>query len=1479
MIRRPLWLAPFFVVVACSPAAVPSAGAGARAPRFAAATDGPPPRARPADFTALAPRREPANAKARPAPGTRDPAVRRDDHGTPTFRWGSAPSGATASVRGTGADLSGRTAIVEQARAHLAASAPLYGLAASDLDQAEVMDVHDTGKGAIVVRFTRHVDGIEVFRGTTSIAMDRTGALVAQSGALAPASARPEGARFALDAAEAIGRALTDLTGDSYAAGDLVSAAPDQAGYVRFGLHPATAGTRGVRFWREARARRVWFPLPGGLEPAWYLEVGLERADERRALDYGYVISARDGALLFRHDQVRDAFTYRVFADPSGWPYDGPQGFAGTPHPTGVPDGFSPPFLPPNDVTLDNAGFGVPASDAWLAPGAVVTTGNNADAYIDANDTNVFDGGDVRPGVSAAGQFLYDFDHTTLTTGATNRRAAAVNLFYVNNFLHDWYYAAGFDEAHGNAQQSNYGRPGGGAEGDRIIAEGQDGSGLDPPNTDNANMSTPADGSSPRMQMYVWTAQTERSVTGNTPASIVQTVAAGMAQFGPQSFDLTGDVVVAQDAANSTGPLTTDACTTLTNASSVAGKIAFVDRGTCTFVVKIRNAQASGAIGVLIRTDDRAAGDMAGTDATLTIPSALVDRDFGTAVLNAVQAGGANVTLRRSAGQMRDGDLDTTIMAHEWAHYLTHRLIGNSSGLDTNQSNGLGEGWSDFHALLLVVRAEDADVPANAGWNGTYAEAAYSSGGKYRAGGNNDSFYWGIRRVPYSTDMTKNPLTFRHIAENEPIPTTAPGNVTIPVQFGEDGVGNSEVHATGEVWTTMLWECYAALLRDVPGRLTFAEAQDRMKRYMVTSYMLMPMSPTLLEARDAVLAAAWANDPTDFELLFDAFARRGAGIGAVGPNRYRSDNTPVVESYLTGPELAVGPALVAESATSNCSDGDGVLDDEETADVTVGLENVGSTTLAAATVTISSPDPRLTFPAGTTVPISATDPRGAASTAQVQFQVHLTGAYTAEIVPIDLAFPAGYLRDDAPRRLWLRVNYDDQAAVSSTDRFESATLAWATESIGTPDAFALQAVDAGQHEAAGPDVGVAAELRFTSPLLQVGTDPLVVTWRHRHAFETFDATLSTGTTVTVHGDGGIVELSQDGGTNWVDVGALALNSGISIYQGSLAYPTELGASQNPLRNKTSAVVDRNPSWPDFDLVTLDLGTTYSGKSVLFRFRIGTDEAGGGDPWEIDDFSASGITGTPFPGLVRDQNVCGSGGPVASAGADQRVLQGSAVTLDASASAAEDPAAVLTFLWSQVDDGSPLVTLGSTTSAVATFTAPDVTADTPLTFQVEVSAGGAPSTATTVVTVVPGNRRPVAVIAGGSSQVANEGAVVPLDGTGSTDQDAGTTLTYHWVRVSGPTITIAGANTATASFTAPQVSADTPLVVRLDVSDGTLTGSTTVTFTIKDLGNNSSGSGSSSGGGCGCGTASAAGPLAFAWLAALLRRRRLTPGAG
>jgi uncharacterized repeat protein (TIGR01451 family) len=114
----------------------------------------------------------------------------------------------------------------------------------------------------------------------------------------------------------------------------------------------------------------------------------------------------------------------------------------------------------------------------------------------------------------------------------------------------------------------------------------------------------------------------------NTPAAIAGPYAAGAASFGPPvspSFTAHA-VVLAQDPADASGPLTTDGCSALTNAAAVAGNIALIDRGTCGFTVKTKNAQNAGAVGVIIvnNAPGSTPPGLGGADATITIPAVSV---------------------------------------------------------------------------------------------------------------------------------------------------------------------------------------------------------------------------------------------------------------------------------------------------------------------------------------------------------------------------------------------------------------------------------------------------------------------------------------------------------------------------------------------------------------------------------------------------------------------------------------------------------------------------------------------------------------------------------------------------------------------------------------------------------------------------------------------------------------------------------------
>jgi hypothetical protein len=128
----------------------------------------------------------------------------------------------------------------------------------------------------------------------------------------------------------------------------------------------------------------------------------------------------------------------------------------------------------------------------------------------------------------------------------------------------------------------------------------------------------------------------------------------GTASFGPPipAAGITNTVVVAQDGVGAS----TDACESLTNALAVSGKIALVDRGICTFVVKVKNAQDAGAIAVLVADNvaDNPPAGLGGVDPAITISSVRVLLATG----NAIKAAAGPVTVTIGVNQARRAGTD-----------------------------------------------------------------------------------------------------------------------------------------------------------------------------------------------------------------------------------------------------------------------------------------------------------------------------------------------------------------------------------------------------------------------------------------------------------------------------------------------------------------------------------------------------------------------------------------------------------------------------------------------------------------------------------------------------------------------------------------------------------------------------------------------------------------------------------------------------
>jgi MYXO-CTERM domain-containing protein len=167
-------------------------------------------------------------------------------------------------------------------------------------------------------------------------------------------------------------------------------------------------------------------------------------------------------------------------------------------------------------------------------------------------------------------------------------------------------------------------------------------------------------------------------------------------------------------------------------------------------------------------------------------------------------------------------------------------------------------------------------------------------------------------------------------------------------------------------------------------------------------------------------------------------------------------------------------------------------------------------------------------------------------------------------------------------------------------------------------------------------------------------------------------------------------------------------------------------------------------------------------------------------------------------------------PIPDAGADQTVAERTQATLHGAAP--DLSGSPVTVQW--VQTSGPTATLSDPASLTPTFTAPEVPADTQLTFRLDATGTNGTRSAVTHVLVQDVNRAPVAAISG--NDTVQTGGSVSLSGSGSSDPD-GDALTYQWSQTGGPAGHFTGATTsATATFVAPSTAGT--VTIGLTVTD-------------------------------------------------------------
>lgn len=409
----------------------------------------------------------------------------------------------------------------------------------------------------------------------------------------------------------------------------------------------------------------------------------------------------------------------------------------------------------------------------------------------------------------------------------------------------------------------------------------------------------------------------------------------------------------------------------------------------------------------------------------------------------------------------------------------------------------------------------------------------------------------GIRSAPYSTDMSIYSRTYANL----------------PATGGQQ-------HAVGEIWCMMLWEMTWEIIKQdnainpnlfAPGSLATMIGNSSALKLVSEGMRLQPCNPGFVDARNAILRADTILFNKKYSCsIWRAFAKRGLGrLASQGSSSSAADGvadfTPDVPLFV----LSASAAQVQEGqniiytntiTTTNCAP----------------LNNSFITDTLPANVTyVSGGSYNATNRTVTFIPINL----AASATQNYSFTVSVNnGSYFAPLTHLN----------ETVANAGIPSSWTATSSVSAT--------AWTTSTVfsnSTPNSFF----------APNPTVASDFQLATTNTItLMPNNASNYTTLSFWHRFDTEDGW-----------DGGMVEISTNGGTTWTDLGSKMISG---KYNGSMGT-----GSNNPLGGR-AAFTGRISS---FMKTTINL-SSFAGQAIKIRFRFASDDntapAGGG--WFVDD---------------------------------------------------------------------------------------------------------------------------------------------------------------------------------------------------------------------------------------------------------------------
>jgi hypothetical protein len=387
---------------------------------------------------------------------------------------------------------------------------------------------------------------------------------------------------------------------------------------------------------------------------------------------------------------------------------------------------------------------------------------------------------------------------------------------------------------------------------------------------------TPTSGGTPRMQMFLWPGN-QFGAQNQVVVPNVGSFDSSWARFSP-----------APSVAGTSGQLINagNGCTATDYAGAPAGDWIAIVTGSnlgCQNVEKARQASTAGANALIVALNSGGAAPILTgslTTAAPTIPVASITQADGNTIRAAITASTtASVRKHPNHPGIRDGDLESGIIIHEYGHGISNRLTGGPGINCLSGNEQAGEGWSDYYAITMLLdpALDDPDQPRGMGPYALFQNNRHGAG---------------IRPRPYTRNMAIQPFTYDSIKTGGWL----------------DGTSLALPHGLGHGWASVLWDLNWDLIDkhgfnpNVYGTWN-SGGNNRSLQYVTDGLKMQGCGPGLVVARGAIVAATEELGGEDTCTAWATFARRGLGFSAVQGTTNRDDNE---EAFDTHPDCLEG---------------------------------------------------------------------------------------------------------------------------------------------------------------------------------------------------------------------------------------------------------------------------------------------------------------------------------------------------------------------------------------------------------------------------------------------------------------------------------------------------------------------------------------------------------------------------------------------